>query len=85
MVLVHVSALVAAQGPARMRVDRAQVARLLCARRSALARGRRGVGARRCSLADLPDGRLVYAGGLVLLAVTALLATWLLGVRRDRL
>jgi hypothetical protein len=35
-------------------------------------------------LADAPSGRLVYAGGLVVLTGTAVLAARLLTVRRDR-
>ena len=80
MILAHVSALVAAQGPARMAVDGAQVRRwaarglllwLVCA----------AVWGFSMAVADLSHGRLVYALGLTLLTVGALAAIRVLGSR----
>ena len=84
MVLAHVAAVVAAQGPARMRVDLAQ-ARSWFLRGVGLWLAAATVWLLGMLLVDAPRGRLVYAGGLVLFTATALITTWLLGVRRDRL
>lgn len=81
MVLVHLAALVAAQGPATMRVDRAQGARLLW-RGGFLWLAAAGVWWLVQLTAGLPDGRLVYATGLTLLLVIAAVTTRLIGARR---
>ena len=83
MVLVHVSALVAAQGPARMRVDRKQVRRW-AARALFLWLAAAAVWGLSLALADLPQGRLAYAAGLTLLGVLVVAATWLIGSGHDR-
>ncbi len=83
MVLVHVCALVAAQGPARMRVDRAQLRRW-AARALFLWLAAVVVWGLSLALADLPQGRLAYASGLTLLAVIAVAATWLIESGQDR-
>jgi len=80
MIVAHVSALVAAQGPARMSVDGAQVrrwaARALLLWLVAVAVWGFGV-----AVADQSQGRLAYALGLTLLTVGALAATRLLRSR----
>ncbi len=82
MVLLHVSALVAAQGPARMRVDRAQVRRWLV--RAALVwLGAALVWAEVVLLQDQAGHRLVYAAGLALLAAVAVVTTRLIAPRRS--
>lgn len=82
MVLVHVMATVAAQGPPGMQVDGTQVRRWL----------ERGVMLWLAAVAvwwfdllaaDLPAGRLAYATGLTLLMVIAGTATWWIGRRRN--
>ncbi len=83
MVMVHVSALVAAQGPFRMRVDRMQVRRWT-ARALFLWLAAAAVWGLSVVLADLPPGRLAYASGLTLLAVIAVAATWLIGSGQGR-
>ncbi len=83
MVLVHVSALVAAQGPARMRLDGTQVRRW-AARAVLLWLAAAAVWATSVLMVDLPQPRLAYALGLTLLAVLALATTWMLGARPDR-
>lgn len=83
MVLVHVSSLVAAQGPAAMRVDSAQVRRW-AARALVLWLAAAVVWGLSVLMTDLPQHRLGYALGLTLLAVTAVAATWMIGSRRER-
>jgi hypothetical protein len=81
MLLTHLAALVAAQGPATMGVDGTQVRRYGL-RGLLLWLTAAGVWALGRVLDGLPDGRLVYAAGLVLLLVLAAVATRLLTVRR---
>ena len=78
MILAHVSALVAAQGPARMAVDGAQVRRW-AARGLLLWLVAAAVWGFSVAVADLALGRLAYALGLTLLTVGALAAIRLLG------
>ena len=83
MVLLHVSALVAAQGPARMRVDRAQVRRWLV-RAALLWLGAAPVWADgRAPARTRQADRLVYAAGLALLAAVAVVTTRLIAPRRS--
>jgi hypothetical protein len=83
MVVAHVSALVAAQGPARMALDAVQVRRW--ATRSVLLWVAAAVvWGLSVAVVDLPQRRLAYALGLVVLAVIALAATRLVGSRADR-
>jgi hypothetical protein len=77
MVLVHVAATVAAQGPPNMRVDGAQARRWLV-RGVLLWLAAVTVWGLDTLAADLPGGRLAYATGLMLLMVLACTATWLL-------
>jgi hypothetical protein len=84
LVLSHVAALLAAQGPARMHVDPVQAWRWTL-RSLGLVAAAAAVWAIGPLLRGAPDGRVVYAGGLLLLTGLAVTATWLLGVRRDRL
>lgn len=81
LVLVHVGALVAAQGPARMRLDRAQTARWVL-RGGMLWVAAAVVWGLDLLAEDLPGGRLAYAVGLTLLMLLAGVATWLLVPRR---
>jgi hypothetical protein len=81
MLVAHLSALVAAQGPAAMTVDAAQVRRY-CWRGLLLWLSAAAVWALGLVVDGLPDGRVVYAAGLVVLLVLAAVATRLLGVRR---
>ncbi len=83
MVLAHVSALVAAQGPARMRLDGAQVRRW-AARALMLWLAAAIVWGLSVFLADLPESRLAYALGLTLLTIMAVVTTWLIDSRPDR-
>jgi hypothetical protein len=83
MVLAHVSALVAAQGPARMRLDAAQVRRW-AVRAMVLWLGAATVWGLSVFLADLPERRLAYALGLTVLTVSAVVTTWLIDARPDR-
>jgi hypothetical protein len=81
MVLVHVCAQVAAQGPAVMSVDPAQVGRLVW-RGTLLWLAAAAVWGLDLLASDLPGGRLVYATGLTLLLVIAAITTWLISARR---
>ena len=81
MILAHVSALVAAQGPARMAVDGAQVRRW-AARGLLLWLVAVAVWGFSVAVADLSQGRLAYALGLTLLTVGALAAIRLLAPAR---
>ena len=83
MVLAHVSALVAAQGPARMRVDGVQVRRW-AGRALVLWLAAVIVWGLSVLLADLPERRLAYALGLTVLGVIAVVTTWLISPRPDR-
>ena len=83
MVLAHVSALVAAQGPARMRLDGAQVRRWTV-RALVLWLAAASVWGLSVFLADLQERRLAYALGLTLLSIIAVVTTWLIGNRPDR-
>jgi hypothetical protein len=80
MILAHVSTLVAAQGPARMAVDGAQVRRW-AARGLLLWLVTTAVWGFSVAVADLSQGRLAYALGLTLLTVGALAGIRLLGSR----
>lgn len=82
MVLVHVGALVTAQGPARIRLDREQTARWAL-RGGVLWLAAAVVWGLDLLAADLPGGRLAYAVGLTLLMLLAAVATWLLVPRRS--
>ncbi|MET0998545.1 MAG: hypothetical protein ABWX73_07525 [Marmoricola sp.] len=82
MVLVHVSALVAAQGPARMRVDGAQVRRW-SARAVVLWLAASAVWGISVLMVDLTQQRLAYALGLTLLAVLAVATTWIISARPE--
>jgi hypothetical protein len=82
MILAHVSALVAAQGPARMAVDGAQVRRW-AARGVLLWLLAVAVWSLSVAVEDLPQRRLAYALGLTALTVMALATTRLLGARTD--
>ncbi len=81
MVLVHVGALVAAQGPARMRVDGNQAMRWLL-RGLLLWLAAAAVWWLALLATDLPGGRLTYAAGLTVLMLLAATTTWLLVPRR---
>ena len=70
MILAHVSALVAAQGPARMGVDGAQVRRW-AARGLLLWLAAAAVWGLSVAFDDLPQRRLAYALGLTVLTVIA--------------
>jgi len=83
MVLAHVSALVAAQGPARMALDGVQVRRW-AARSLLLWFSAAVVWGLSVVVVDLPQRRLAYALGLTVLAVIALAATRLVGSRAER-
>ena len=83
MVVVHVSALVVAQGPARMRVDGAQVRRW-AARAGFLWVAGATVWALSVVMLEVPQRRLAYALGLTLLGVIAVTATWIISSRPDR-
>ncbi len=74
MVLAHVSALVAAQGPARGPVDVVQVRRW-AVRGVALWLTAAGVWALALGVGDLPPRRLAYAVGLTVVVVVAVAAT----------
>jgi hypothetical protein len=80
-VLLHVAALTAAQGPAVMRVEGAQVRRQ-CWRGALLWLAAATVWALDLVADDLPDGRLVYAIGLTLLLAIATMATRMVSARR---
>ena len=82
MVLVHVMATVAAQGPSSMQVDGTQARRWLV-RGVALWLAAATVWWFDLLAADLPAGRLAYATGLTLVMVIAGAATWWIGLRRD--
>jgi hypothetical protein len=81
MLVVHLAALVAAQGPATMRVDHTQVVRLL-ERGFLLWLAAAAVWALDQLADDLPDGRLVYATGLTLMLVITAVTTRLISSRR---
>lgn len=81
MLAVHLAAQVAAQGPATMRIDGAQVGRQ-CWRGVALWVVGAGVWGLDQVADRLPDGRLVYATGLTVLLVLAAGATRLVSARR---
>ncbi len=83
MILAHVSALVAAQGPARMGLDGVQVRRW-AARGLLLWFAAAVVWGLSVVVVDLPQRRLAYALGLTVLAVIALAATRLVGSRAER-
>jgi hypothetical protein len=83
MILAHVSALVAAQGPARMGVDGVQVRRW-AARGLLLWLAAAAVWGLSVAVVDLPQRRLAYALGLTVLTVVALAATRLVGSRAER-
>ncbi len=83
MIVAHLAALVAAQGPARMGVDGAQVRRW-AARGLLLWLTAGVVWAFTVLVADLPQRRLAYALGLTLLTVIALSATRLVSSRAER-
>ncbi len=83
MVLAHVSALVAAQGPARMRLDGVQVRRW-AARALVLWLAAATVWGLSVFLADLPERRLAYALGLTVLSVIAVVTTSLISSRPER-
>ena len=78
LVLVHVGALVVAQGPARMRVDGSQATRWLL-RGVLLWLAAAVVWVLALLATDLPGGRLAYAAGLALLMFIAVATVWLLG------
>ena len=80
MVLTHVTALVAAQGPAVARVDRTQ-AWLWLRRGVALWAAAAGVWGLAQLLDDHPGGRATYAVGLLLVVAVAVLGTRLVGRR----
>jgi hypothetical protein len=80
MVLVHVSALLAAQGPARMRVDRAQL-RCWLVRLVLLWAASAMVWVGVVLLEDQPGSRPAYAAGLVTLIGVAVVASRLIGRR----
>lgn len=83
MVLAHVAALVAAQGPARMRVDGVQVRRW-AVRGLLLWLAAAAVWGLGVALADLPQRRVAYALGLTVLIVVAVATTRMIGTRPDR-
>jgi len=80
MLLAHLAALVAAQGPARMRVDGVQVRRW-AARGLLLEMAAAVVWGLTVAVEDLPQRRLAYALGLTLLTVIAVAATRLVATR----
>ncbi len=80
MVLAHVSALLAAQGPARMRVDGAQVRRW-AGRAVVLWLAAAVVWGAAVVAADLPQARVAYGLGLVVVVVVAIAATRAVGSR----
>lgn len=77
LVLVHVTALVAAQGPAAMQVDGRQV-RVWLRRGALLWSGAAAVWALDLLADEWPAGRLAYAAGLTALMLVAAVTTWLL-------
>jgi hypothetical protein len=81
MVMVHVAALVATQGPVGMQLDRVQTRRWLW-RSFVLWLAAATVWGLDQLATDLPGGRLVYAAGLTLLVGLAATATWLFSPRR---
>jgi hypothetical protein len=81
MVMVHVAALVATQGPVGMQVDGVQTSRWLW-RAVVLWLAAATVWGLDQLATDLPGGRLVYAAGLTLLMGLAATATWLFSPRR---
>lgn len=81
MLLVHLGAVVAAQGPLTMRVDRSQVLRQL-GRGFLLWLAAAAVWGLDQLEVDLPDGRLVYATGLTLMLVITVVTTRLISSRR---
>ena len=83
MILAHLSALVAAQGPGRMAVDGVQVRRW-AARGVVLWLASLAVWGLSVAVVDLPQRRLAYALGLTVLTVIALSATRLVGSRAER-
>ena len=83
LILAHLSALVAAQGPARMRVEGVQVRRW-AARGLLLWLAAAVVWALTVAVVDLPQRRLAYALGLTVLTVIAVAATRLVGSRAER-
>ncbi len=83
MLLTHVAALLAAQGPALVAVDLGQT-RLWARRSLVLWLGAAAVWGLARLLADQPGGRLVYAGGLVVLSAVSGVATWLLLAGRNQ-
>jgi len=83
MIVAHLSALVAAQGPARMSVDGVQVRRW-AARGFLLWLAAAVVWGLSLAVVDLPQRRLAYALGLIVLTVIALAATRLVGSRAQR-
>jgi hypothetical protein len=83
MVLVHVSALVAAQGPALVRVDPVQVRRW-AVRGVFLWLAAAAVWGLSTGVVDLPHPRLTYATGLTVLIVLAVVATRKIGTGPHR-
>ena len=83
MVLAHVSALVAAQAPARTRLDGAQVGRWTL-RALVLWLAAATVWGLSVFLADLPERRIAYALGLTVLTISAVVTTWLISNRPER-
>ena len=83
MILAHVSALVAAQGPGRMSIDGAQVRRW-AVRGLLLWLAAAAVWGLSVAVVDLPPRRLAYALGMTVLTVIALSATRLVGSRAER-
>jgi hypothetical protein len=81
MVLVHVAATVAAQGPARMRVDGTQVLRW-AGRGVVLWLAAAAVWGLTVLMADLPDRRVAYAVGLSVVTVLAVAAARVLSTSR---
>ena len=83
LVLTHVAALVAAQGPARMRVDPRQVG-VWAVRAVVLWSAGASVWALGLLMEDLPPRRLAYAVGLTVAIVLAVAGTVLVGTRGGR-
>ena len=83
MVLAHVSALLVAQGPPTMRLDRAQVLRW-AGRAVGLWLAAAAVWGLAVAMADLQERRLPYALGLILLLVVAVVGTQRVSSRPDR-
>lgn len=81
MVMVHVAALVATQGPVGMQVDGVQTGRWLW-RAVVLWLAAATVWGLVQLAGELPGGRLVYAAGLTLLMGLAAMATWSFSPRR---